>query len=71
MGAWIETISTIVIMSPFCVAPRVGAWIETSVVCSLRCIGVVAPRVGAWIETNDVVVPSQLPYGRTPCGCVD
>ena len=53
------------------VAPRVGAWIETTFCLSALLRQNVAPRVGAWIETNDVVVPSQLPYGRTPCGCVD
>ena len=51
MGAWIETIWSIVIYLSIIVAPLVGAWIETIWLVLRALFKFVAPLVGAWIET--------------------
>ena len=71
VGAWIETLSRVMVMSKPLVAPRVGAWIETVGLYLYTYSLYVAPRVGAWIETETregATPPSEC---RTPCGCVD
>ena len=71
MGAWIETVTLIVLAELSTVAPYVGAWIETSISFGVGIPGTVAPYVGAWIETG---VYDPLPGSRgsrTLRGCVD
>ena len=50
-GAWIETLTTLVMVILLDVAPRTGAWIETAISSRRSPTSSVAPRTGAWIET--------------------
>ena len=52
-GAWIETVTAILPLTPSEVAPLAGAWIETTALYRLYHYALlqVAPLAGAWIET--------------------
>ena len=62
VGAWIESIASVIFMAGDEVAPRVGAWIESTKGFSGDYPTCVAPRVGAWIErhiTCDILCSQQ------------
>ena len=65
VGAWIETISNILLWRTRHVAPFVGAWIETDITELYTAITPVAPFVGAWIETCYPPLLSFLPGSRS------
>ena len=66
-GAWIETLSMVLVLAMMHIAPRTGAWIETLTAAPGGVISVIAPRTGAWIETMIYlyyqVIPDRPPHG--------
>ena len=56
MGAWIETVSALIVTKASVVAPFMGAWIETPQSRAGPIGYQVAPFMGAWIETLSVDV---------------
>ena len=71
VGAWIETLFTLLTRISFIVAPRVGAWIETIIKITVTINNSVAPRVGAWIETRATSASTPILASRAPRGRVD
>ena len=71
MGAWIEIVAYLLMMSQIPVAPLVGAWIEITNPAVFLNELLVAPLVGAWIEISSHLFRPQDARSRSPCGSVD